>query len=503
MRVADSRMYVTWIALSVYCALYFPLALFLVRRLDWRTQLPLVITLPAVWTALEYVRSTLITGFSWYLLAHSQHDHLGMIQVSDLTGAYGVTFCIAAVNALLFEVLYSVQTLRTWLFGLQAIARYRRVGLLAQGLGVASLVVGVGVYGIWRLGQQDYQEGPRVVLVQGNLDQRIRNESSVEAEAARTMADHFYQLSDVAAWLRPDLIVWPETSWPGGWDEVMPGGAVPSSLQRAREWADRWHTSVLVGVNAHVWSEDRQVKRYNSAVLVQPDGQPNGRYNKIHRVPFGEYVPLRDWLPFMNALAPYDFDYSVWPGEDFTRFAMSATPGQSARTFGVLICYEDTDAIVARSFGGGDGKAPADFLLNISNDGWFDGTSEHDEHLAVCRFRAVENRRAVARSVNMGISAVIDGNGRVLAPEPREPPQGAQPLGVRIWEAKATPSAPGLPLREWANYKKVPGVLFASIPIDRRFSLYARLGDWLPWTCLAFVGLALVWTFWRSVVPVA
>jgi apolipoprotein N-acyltransferase len=104
-------------------------------------------------------------------------------------------------------------------------------------------------------------------------------------------------------------------------------------------------------------------------------------------------------------------------------------------------------------------------LLNISNDGWFDGTSEHDQHLAICRFRAIECRRAVARAVNMGISAVIDGNGRVVA----------------------------LPGPTWAQSKKMAAVLTATIPIDARSSLYARWGDWLPWACWITIGGGFFW----------
>src|SRR5207249_6450425 len=115
--------------------------------------------------------------------------------------------------------------------------------------------------------------------------------------------------------------------------------------------------------------------------------------------------------------------------------------------FGVMICYEDSDACLARQYNraGADGPA-ADFLINISNDGWFDGTSEHEEHLAICRFRAVEARRSVARAVNMGISAVIDGNGSVVV----------------------------LPGSSWEESKKIEKILKAAIPIDRRASLYAR-----------------------------
>jgi apolipoprotein N-acyltransferase len=131
----------------------------------------------------------------------------------------------------------------------------------------------------------------------------------------------------------------------------------------------------------------------------------------------------------------------------------------------VLICYEDSVAALARQYvrQSPDGP-PVDFLINISNDGWFNGTSEHEEHLAVCRFRAVECRRTVVRAVNMGISAVIDGNGAVVA----------------------------LPGPSWAESKKVAGVVVADVPLDNRTSLYARWGDWLPCCCWAVVGLALL-----------
>ena len=105
MRVADPRMIFTWIFLALYCSLYFPLGLFCVRFLDRRTGLPLALTLPVVWTALEFFRSTFGTGFSWYLLGHTQHDFLHVIQFADLAGAYGVSFLVAAVNAVVFEAL--------------------------------------------------------------------------------------------------------------------------------------------------------------------------------------------------------------------------------------------------------------------------------------------------------------------------------------------------------------------------------------------------------------
>lgn len=496
MRVADPRMYATWIGLAFYCSLYFPLAMYLIRFLDRRTSGPLVLTVPIVWTALEFLRSTFGGGFSWYMLAHAQHNFLPLIQIADFAGAYGVSFLIAAVNAFLVEILWSRPALRKWLAGPDASPRWGRIGLLVQGLAVSAALMGTAVYGVWRLGQDSQTPGPRVALIQGNLDQRLKNASAYSGEASQRMGTHFRDLADLATVYRPDLIVWPETSWPYEWqeEEEGEGPAARRSREMAKEMAARWNSNLLVGMNAaSIRADGPQKRRYNSAILIDPQGEVAGRYDKIHRVPFGEYVPFRESLPWMNRLAPYDFDYSICPGEQHTRMpVLDPRTGQDF-TFGVLICYEDTDAEVARPYGGGDREAATDFLLNISNDGWFDGTSEHDQHLAICRFRAVECRRAVARSVNMGISAVIDSNGRVLQPRELPRPDSQVDPEFHIWSVPMQrENAVVLAVSEWNNYKKVAGVLLATVPIDSRKSEYARLGDWLPWSCWIVLAGAFV-----------
>jgi apolipoprotein N-acyltransferase len=474
LRVADARMYATWAALATYCSLYFPLGIFLVRRLDQRTRLPLVLTVPVVWTALEFLRAHLLTGFAWYYLAHTQHALLPLIQVADLAGAYAVTFLVAAVNALAFELLCTTRWFRVVFLLREPAARPWSV--LPLQAAAVFLVLGATIaYGAWRLNQETFTDGPRVALIQGNLDQEIRNDASSDDadEAFRQVVRHYVTLSYLAAAQqpKPQLIVWPETSYPDDWLALTPDfqrerlrpGALEKFNGDAQAYACGWGTNVLLGLNTQEWGAGEHPRRYNSALLLRGDGREAGRYDKIHRVPFGEYVPLRDWLPFMNRFAPYDFDYSIRPGEHLTRFPLPTAQGDYS--FGVIICFEDTDPDLARQYArpGADG-GPADFLLNISNDGWFKGTREHEEHLAICRFRAVECRRAVARAVNMGISAVIDGSGRVVA-------------------------LPGPSLRQ---SKKFAAVMTAIIPIDHRESLYARWGDWLAWGCWLVVAVGLV-----------
>jgi apolipoprotein N-acyltransferase len=556
MRVADPRMYFTWIGLALYCSLYFPLAIGLLRLLERRTRLPLVLTAPIIWTALEYLRAHFATGFPWYFVAHTQHDFLSVIQIADVTGAYGVTFLVVAVNAWLFECVCRLRRVREFL-AVPEISVSRRAFWIQGGAVALSLAIALG-YGFWRLGQNDFEIGPRVALIQSNLPQSLRNDATTTGgDPAERMVAHNGHLSDIAAdqTPKPDLIVWPETSYPEYWIDVAPevlGEGIPAevasqrsqSRQLARDVARLWPTDVLMGLNSEIYVGDQRWRRYNSAVLFRSNGQAADRYDKIHRVPFGEYVPLRDWVPWMNALAPYDFDYSVSPGERFTRFNLAKHESVawkhegeprlaiSQHNFGVVICYEDTDPSLAREYVREDVDGPpVDFLVNISNDGWFKGTAEHEEHLAICRFRAVECRRAVARAVNMGVSAVIDGNGRVLRPTKGyvAHPDGTtsewnDPYDAMLdWliegseesvfaqttrsvrNALGLPSPPNnwaepkrLRVSKWRDFKNVAGVFTMEIPLDRRSSLYARWGDWLPILCWIALLAATAVARWRG-----
>ncbi len=182
MRVADPAMYFAWGILATYCALYFPIGLYFIRYLDRRTSLPLAVSAPLVWTALEYLRSQLGTGFSWYLIGHTQHDCLSVIQIADLAGAFGVTFLVVMVNGLLAELVFLHPAMRRFVNGADTPVRYGRTFMLVQMGLVAALLLATCGYGAYRLGQNDFGYGPRIALIQGNLDQRIRNDANMAQE---------------------------------------------------------------------------------------------------------------------------------------------------------------------------------------------------------------------------------------------------------------------------------------------------------------------------------
>ena len=495
MRVAHVSMYASWLFLAFCCAVFLAMSVWLARRLD-RLGVPFWLAVPMAFVAVEYFRSHFPTGytwlewvglrnpigFGWYLLGHTQHDWPAVIQVSDVTGTYGVSFLVAMVNAVIWLAVERIGVVRGWFRD----TRPTPPPAVRPAL-VTTVVLGLAIiYGNIRLSHEPFAEGPRVALIQGNLPQDIKNQSGAE------MQRHFDRLAEQAARPAdgqppPHLIVWPETSFAYPWFDFALGANVTSAPNEFRrnansarahvsaEMRDTWRTPTLFGITTFQWEADDRPWRYNSALLVDRTGAVAGRYDKIHLVPFGEYVPLGETLPFMSMFTPYEGDYSCKPGQNWTRFPLVA----DGRTyhFAGLICYEDSDATLARQYVR-PGEPGVDFFVNISNDGWFDGTAEHEQHLAICRFRAVETRRSVVRAVNMGVSAIIDPDGRVVA----------------------------LPGETWAESKKVEGIVRGPVPLGTGTTLYARFGDWLPvacWLVILFGGLARAIVVRRRPVPAA
>ena len=345
MSVAHSSMVGAWIALvgllspcisrspSASCAC--------LDRRGW----PLVVSLPLVWVALEFVRCHFLTGFPWYLLAHTQHNWLTMIQVTDLGGVFLVSLLVAAVNALAFDIAYQFVDVRRWfnLRELEVPQRYASVDVLNRGpfadwlfrrnlilecVAVMLLLSGTYAYGVACLRQDRFATGPTVCLLQSNIDQRLREGigGMKDADQAFQTVESIY--SEVVRGAttniqpKPDLVIWPETSFPSPWIDIaadVPAENVPTDWRETplhvrknlHEIGGKF-TKVphLLGVNSYISEADGKKHHYNSALLLNAKGEvePN-RFDKIHRVPFGEYMPLKDWLPFLAALSPYEGDF--------------------------------------------------------------------------------------------------------------------------------------------------------------------------------------------------
>ncbi|NLX58952.1 MAG: apolipoprotein N-acyltransferase [Phycisphaerae bacterium] len=467
-----------YVGAVLFCALFWPafglLAAYLVRQ----TRLPLAAVAPMVWVPLELLRSHLLTGFPWLLIGHSQAASPTLLQIVDLTGVYGLSALAAATAGL------AVDTVTRPLF-LRYGQRMRwSLSLKVSVVALAAAWAFVVVYGHYRLRPVAMADGPLVVVVQPNVPQDIR-EALIAADAperpltltdeaarARLLEDPAFAdlmaLTPQALAEHPDadLVVWPETMTPVPVNESLLRFDASASQAEARAWQLQMRTCwrmihdlvagsrrrLLVGSQVReLDAGGRYGPRFNRALLFAPDDREfttAATYDKVHLVPFGEYVPFKESAPWLYGLlmglTPYDYEYDLTAGEALTR--MELGPWRLAAP----ICFEDAFAGVCRRMVYDPrGDKAADFLVNISNDGWFPGTVELQQHWDLSVVRAVENRVPVVRSVNTGISGVIDSCGRTV---------------VRVSDAAG-------------HVRSVKGYAAARLELDGRRSVYGRYGD--------------------------
>ena len=344
---------------------------------------------PFFWVFLEYARSCLFTGFPWALLGHSQYQNLTLIQICDITGVAGVSFLVVLVNVFLFFLLRWL----VYLFKKRRETDSVRFPLL-EGAVTVSVIALVSGYGLVRLDtiRSLMGESPvlDVALVQGNIDQAQKWDRTNFQRTVRT----YETLTEKAAQNHIDLVVWPETAVPGYYVPELQDSTVVRAI------ADRTDTAILFGSLAYD-CEQTGYQTFNSAFAVFPHEETLFRYDKSHLVPFGEYVPLKPLLPFVDKLVEGIGEFS--PGKKYPVFPISG-----ARC-GVLICYE----IIFPQYACAYAKQGATVLVNITNDAWFGRTGATYQHLSTAVFRAVETRLPVIRAANTGVSAIIDQTGKI------------------------------------------------------------------------------------------
>jgi apolipoprotein N-acyltransferase len=393
------------LVLGAYFGL-FGLAVALVRRATKSTALALV-SAPLFWAALELAAAR-ITSVPWDQLGYSQVDNALVNQLAPWTGVYGISFLLVAVNALLAAGFTLASSRRRLVWG--------TVGVLAAAIGTSGLL---------------YQP-PRpatsatAVLIQPNLDvqgvgmwadatewnQHIATFAKLASEQCKSYIAGIPQTGAPTGEIvcppyttHPDLVAWPESPAP-----FFEGD--PRFQQAASKIAQGLEAPLVIGAIGMDYQQEGGWKEYNSAIVMSPSGARIGRYDKIHLVPFGEYVPFSRFLFFARKLTGKVSRFDR--GEYRKVFRLSTQSGVSHR-YGVFICYEAVFADEVRKFA----QLGAEVLVNISDDGWYGDTSAPWQHLNMARMRAIENRRWILRDTNNGVTASIDPYGRVRQSIPR------------------------------------------------------------------------------------
>ncbi|HEY4309056.1 MAG TPA: apolipoprotein N-acyltransferase [Pirellulales bacterium] len=431
-----------WLALSGYLGCYLPVFIGLSRVTLHELRISSIIAAPAIWAGLELAQSHLLTGINIATPAHSQYRWITLIQISDLAGSYGVSFLIMLVAACVARML-PIDGVR------------RALWPVAPAL---ALLAAVLTYGHFRMSGEYHRPGLKVALIQGSIDTEMKTDPA----QVQKIHEQYLALTDRAVREHKDLdlIIWPETMFREPLRKYTPDVHAPEGVDWTKDdlqsaiddlalafahMADRYKVPMLLGMDTLVYGAGK-VERYNSAVLVDAKGEVQDQYDKMRPVMFGEYVPFASYWPWLYRLTP---------------LADGLDPGAAPKSLSIdgvrvapNICFETLLPHFIRGQVAQlqDEDVEPDLLVNLSNDGWFWGSSELDLHLMCGVFRAVECRKPLAIAANTGFSAVIDADGQILAQGPR----------------------------------RETGVVVYDVPLDDRKSPYVRGGDWGAALCLVF-----------------
>ena len=452
-RLPHPANYIGWLALATYLAFYIPVFVGVTRWAVHHWHWSLIVAAPVIWTGLELARGHLLTGFTMASLGHTQYRWIELIQVSDFAGAYGVSFVVMCGAACVARMLPVAGKRWTWW----------PAGVLGF------LLLSVLGYGSWRLGHPAGAKGPRIALIQGSTDTEIKSDPTKN----QIVFQEYFDLSikAVQSTKEIDLLIWPETMFRDPLIEFDPATVKPPpgaqwDVERLADVADFTRTFIgdtarglavplLLGIDFQRYGAGT-VESYNSALAVSPKGEIGARYDKMHPVMFGEYIPFARRFPILYRLLP--IKSSLTAG---TRDVV--IPAGKSR-LAVNICFESVLPHLVRGQVArlrARGEEP-DALVNLTNDGWFWGSSELDMHLICGVFRAVENRKPLLIAANTGFSADIDSSGRIRQKGPR----------------------------------RATDVLIADVILDGRRSPYSEVGDIFAGLCLlvtVVLGMSGLW----------
>jgi apolipoprotein N-acyltransferase len=374
---------VAMLLLAAYLALYPALAALATSVLIARAGAAGLFFAPAAWVATEFLRGYLFGGFPWVPLGNSQVTVLPVAQLASVLGVYGLSALVAFVNAGIACALLGRGRLR-----------------MQSAAAVAVVLASVAGWGTWRIADGSLQrEGTpiRVGLVQGNIEQELKWRRD---QARRIFTTYIAMTRDVVR-RGAQYVLWPESSTPFTFE------GDPEGERAMRELARELNVPILFGSDQAVTGSAGTVERhYNAAFQLAPDGMTAAVYRKIHLVPFGEFVPLADWLTFFPPLVQTLAGFAPFtPGDSMIMLPVGEHRASTA------ICYEVVyPSLVREAVAGG-----SELLTTITNDAWYGHSSAPYQHFAMASMRAIEHGRYMARAANTGISGVVDPYGRVVA----------------------------------------------------------------------------------------
>ncbi|MEM8946428.1 MAG: apolipoprotein N-acyltransferase [Planctomycetota bacterium] len=417
-RLPHPANHIAWVVLASYLGIYLPTFVALARVGVHRLKLPLWLIAPVIWTGLDWLRHHLMTGFGFGSLAHAQADYLPVIQIASVAGEYAVTFLIVTVASCLLQFLVHCKAT----FQSSDVALVAAVRPLAPAIVIVAGTVGYGVANLKSEYTPTNGQGLRVALIQGNTLADWKGDETKQ----RQIMEEYMRLSLGAVkqsqdrdGRQVDLIIWPETTFRQTLATVADGYLPPPDLVHGSylvagqrdlaEFVRLTGAAILTGIDrVHLYPTDHghpDFNAFNSSVLMDSRQQIVGTYDKMHRVPFGEYIPFADWIPALYQLTP--LTGGVYAGQQPTLFEFAGT------FIAPNICYETCVPHLIRNHVQYDGSAHPDVLVNLTNDAWYWGSSELDMHLACGVFRVVENGRPLLIAANGGLSAHVDASGRV------------------------------------------------------------------------------------------
>jgi len=390
------------IIFAVYLGLFFGLFSYIISYIELKLKILPWSFAPFIWVSMELLRTYILTGFPWALLGYSQYKNLELIQFSDITGVYGVSFLLVMVNSCIYLAISKLKIKKEKEKGISFLKRNKTV-LTYFAVAIMFIIFSIGYgekeinhfYSFKKAAQKSGNRKFLIALIQGNIEQDKKWDKRYQDETIRT----YQRLTDESLKQGADLIVWPETATPF---YLQSEGYYLNHIFNYLKEKDVY---LLTGSPAYENKKNGTIENYNSAFLLSPDFRILNRYDKIHLVPFGEFVPLEGILKinlFRDIIGEIG---SFRSGRNETVFTL--LNGK----FGTVICFEIIFPELVRKFI----KKGGELIVTITNDAWFGRSSAPYQHFAMAVFRSVENKVYVARAANTGISGFISPIGEIIS----------------------------------------------------------------------------------------